>query len=843
MLDHELSRRREELGNHVTEYLARHGIVPNGSGMIQCQSGKHTDSRPSMRLKKPRDNGVYCYTCKTSMDIFDLANKLENKPLNGPEFITDNVNHLSNLFGYPALEIKLTKKQEHELSCERLHRVAYAYFQANSHLDNAHARGWTDNDDALRRLGVGTVDNKDALVKAVAKEFGCHTSELYDYGLDTRCFGSDKLTFTLFDPKGNPIGFAGRDLNYEKKRDAGDRDARKYINPAHVSEGEGGHWRGNPLYYKNRYVYNIHNAKRAPRTIILEGYADVVECELKGVQGGIAVGGTALDKEKIHVMERTGLRDIVLGFDFDLKEGRPGQTATVTAIKAFRAFPEIRLRVLNWFSVVDRIVESDPKVTSIDVDYFLGKYGRDHFDRLLRESIHPIEFQLKEMEETGADQKKVVQDILEDVAARSTPLDAIHQVKVIAKQTGMDEDLLREEVKRQLRLRDKDTLRELHKIEKKYERYRYNAETVTDQIDAYSNMATEMKALNPDAGSISVDSELQWVTQADAMADGTAERAPYIRTGVDVIDSDLGGGLPLNGKLLVFGGKPQVGKTMLQNRIAGNILNLNPNSDVRVFVWTLDDNKETWLYRLLTVISGLPLYKCQRAYQYIRDKSDRERLDMARQKVRKWIKEGRLIIKDAQEGNNVAILEGYIEKLMAKTSAPVIILFDNFHKTQGANDRTTIEQTAERIRNLTHKYRVTILANAELRKTGADQSSRVSREPDDEDLKETGKLSYDADYTVILDSPKQRMPLKPDDPDFKGKVYTDVPNTYWTRDDDIEHLPIIWYKRMKNKIFNLTGQEFDKRYLKFDPLYVNYRTHKPTINMVVDAEKDTSRKL
>ena len=74
MLDIDFEKRREELGGHLVDYLAHHGIIPNGSGMIQCLSGKHSDSHPSMRVKKPNENGLYCFTCQSHLDIFDLAN-------------------------------------------------------------------------------------------------------------------------------------------------------------------------------------------------------------------------------------------------------------------------------------------------------------------------------------------------------------------------------------------------------------------------------------------------------------------------------------------------------------------------------------------------------------------------------------------------------------------------------------------------------------------------------------------------------------------------------------------------------------------------------------------------
>lgn len=843
MLDSELEKRREELARHVVEYLAHNGIVPNSSGSIKCITGEHADNHPSMRIKQPKNDGLFCYTCNKSFDIFDIAHILEGKPIKDREFISENVNYLSEMFGYAPIEVKITKKQEHSLSCERLHKVAFSYFRNHLHYDHAHGRGWNTNDDVLWRLGIGTVDNKDAMAQAVAKDFGCHTAQLYDYGLDMRCFGADKLTFTLFNAKGEPIGFAGRDMSYEKKREAKDPNARKYLNPTHIHESGDGTYKGNPLYYKNKYLYNIHNAKKASTTLLVEGYADVVECELNGIEGAVAAGGTALNREKIQTLERTGLKDVVLGFDYDISEYRAGQTASIAAIKEFRGFPDIRLRVLNWYRVVDKLVENDPNLKSLDVDYFLGKCGAKATRRLISEAIHPIEFQLQEMDETGADKDKAVGDIIEDVASRSTPLDAIRQVKIIAQHTGMDEDLLREEVKRHIRLRDKDVLNELHKIEKKYQKDLYRAETVTDQIEAYANMASEMKTLSPDLNVISVDNELSWINEAEAMSDGTADKVPFAKTGVKCIDEDLGGGIPLNGKLLVFGGKAQVGKTMLQNRLAGNILKLNRDQDVRVFVWTLDDNKETWYYRLLSVVSGLPLYKCQRSYQYIRDKHEREQLEHARTEIRNWIKKGRLVIKDAQEGSNVAVLENYVENLTSKSGVPLVIFFDNFHKTENAQDRSSLEQTAGRIRNLTHKYRVTILANAELRKTGADQSTKILKEPTTEDLKETGKLHYDADYAVILDNPMMRMPLRPDDPDYKGKVYTDVPNTFWTRPDDNEHLPIIWYKREKNKIFNLSGRNYNKEYLKFDPIYVKYIPHKKTVDMAIDADVDKSTRL
>lgn len=110
-----------------------------------------------------------------------------------------------------------------------------------------------------------------------------------------------RLMFPIHNESGKIIGFGGRAL--------APHDEPKYLNSPET-----------PIYRKSYVLYNLHRAKetirKLDRTILVEGYMDVVGVFGAGVHEVVASCGTALTSTQVRALKRHSER-IVVNFDPD----------------------------------------------------------------------------------------------------------------------------------------------------------------------------------------------------------------------------------------------------------------------------------------------------------------------------------------------------------------------------------------------------------------------------------------------------------------------------------------------------------------------------------------------
>ncbi len=149
--------------------------------------------------------------------------------------------------------------------------------------------GWSNLIDFLTGKGIG-----ETAVEA------CGLALRKDQGRPYDRF-RDRIIFTLFDPAGRAIGFAGRGM---------EKDAQpKYLNSPET-----------PIYRKSRTLYGLHKAlpfvKEQDAIIVVEGYMDFLSLYEAGVRNVVATSGTALTADHAHMLRRFAPR-ATLVFDGD----------------------------------------------------------------------------------------------------------------------------------------------------------------------------------------------------------------------------------------------------------------------------------------------------------------------------------------------------------------------------------------------------------------------------------------------------------------------------------------------------------------------------------------------
>ena len=128
----------------------------------------------------------------------------------------------------------------------------------------------------------------------------------------------NRVIFPIEDHRGRVVGFGGRILGHGEP---------KYLNSPET-----------PLFHKGAELYGLHRARReigvTGRSIVVEGYMDVVSLAQFGINNAVATLGTATTATHVQRLFRLG-PDIVFCFDGD----RAGRAAAWKAMQA--ALPEL----------------------------------------------------------------------------------------------------------------------------------------------------------------------------------------------------------------------------------------------------------------------------------------------------------------------------------------------------------------------------------------------------------------------------------------------------------------------------------------------------------------------
>lgn len=124
-----------------------------------------------------------------------------------------------------------------------------------------------------------------------------------------------RIIFPLFDHRGNPIGFSGRVLPWDK------RETGKYINSPET-----------PLYHKSSVLYGLNMSrsfiKKKKTAIVVEGELDLISLWQADIKNVVAIKGSALTEDQVRLLSRFAEK-FILSLDSDMA----GDAATRRGIK------------------------------------------------------------------------------------------------------------------------------------------------------------------------------------------------------------------------------------------------------------------------------------------------------------------------------------------------------------------------------------------------------------------------------------------------------------------------------------------------------------------------------
>ncbi len=311
----------------------------------------HDERTPSMSVSP---EGFYkCFGCGVGGDsITFVREKL------GLSFV-DAIEMLADRMGYQLRYTSETDNQVHSRKKELkeiLAKAADFYSQELLKADSGgkarsylRTRGYGAEEIKKWKLGWAPLES-DTLYHALKVPFDL----LVSAGLASRYengeygdFFRARILFPVFNQSGEPVAFGGRILP--------EGSGPKYLNS-----------RDSEVYSKTRELYGLHRAKdkivAQERSVVLEGYTDVIAVHSAGIEESVATCGTSLTDEHLRSLSRFS-KNLILAFDPD----SAGSSAMARAYDTIRTLEDLELEI----KVAKLPADKDPaELAASDPDFF-----------------------------------------------------------------------------------------------------------------------------------------------------------------------------------------------------------------------------------------------------------------------------------------------------------------------------------------------------------------------------------------------------------------------------------------------------------------------------------------
>lgn len=298
-LTSEKVKERADIVEVVGDYLP---LKKKGQNMWAC-CPFHGEKSPSFSVS-PAKQIYKCFGCGKAGDPIQFVMDIE-----GVGF-QEAIRHLAGKYG---IEVEEDEARTPEQNLEQNEReslfialnFARDFFVKNLQSDEGKSIGLSYfkergfNPHIIEKFDLGyALEGWDYLLKA-AKKAGFEEDILLKAGLILQKEGDPsrlydrfrgRVTFTIHNISGKPIGFGARILTKDKNQP-------KYINSPET-----------PIYHKSDVLYGMFQAKKAIRDLdncyLVEGYTDVISMHLSGIENVVSSSGTSLTDGQIKLIKR-----------------------------------------------------------------------------------------------------------------------------------------------------------------------------------------------------------------------------------------------------------------------------------------------------------------------------------------------------------------------------------------------------------------------------------------------------------------------------------------------------------------------------------------------------------
>lgn len=358
------------IGNYVN--LKRRGASYQGL----CPF--HHEKTPSFSVT-PDKQIFHCFGCGVGGNVIRFIMKIENIGFTeAVEFLADRANitlpTYDQTFGSISQE-ELKRRQEAKYEMYEINKAAGRFFYENIEKSNVAQRYIVERKiepKTVAKFGLGYALADNGLSKHLLslgfKEENILATGLVgksDRGILYDKF-KERFMFPIFDIRKRLIAFGGRTL--ESKESMKAKGIPKYVNSPE-----------NLIYSKGHHLYGLNLAKgdnrKLKRILVVEGYMDVISPHQAGITNVVASLGTALTEQQGRLLRRYA-EEVVLSYDSD----EAGQKAKLRGIEIMQAL-DVPVKVLKMGGA------KDP-------DEYIIKYGPERFEKLVENSISPVEYKV-----------------------------------------------------------------------------------------------------------------------------------------------------------------------------------------------------------------------------------------------------------------------------------------------------------------------------------------------------------------------------------------------------------------------------------------------------------------
>jgi replicative DNA helicase len=213
------------------------------------------------------------------------------------------------------------------------------------------------------------------------------------------------------------------------------------------------------------------------------------------------------------------------------------------------------------------------------------------------------------------------------------------------------------------------------------------------------------------------------------------------------IDREL---LGLQSGLYIIAADPNIGKTALLVSLMIDVL--NSNADASCLFYSMDDSRDMIVNRLLAHLADMRINDVRFK---MADDRQKQLLENAYQLLTRWFQEGRI---DIREGSDFLTMSRINSEIRRHDNREKLVVFiDGLYNVplETAHDSIRVEniERANQVKQLVRSFKVPVIATAEFRKQGREESAQAKKERTLHDIMETGKYGYNADLAILL-SPK-----------------------------------------------------------------------------------------
>jgi DNA primase len=431
-------RRQADIVRIVSDYVS---LKKKGANHWAC-CPFHGEKSPSFSVNGSKQF-FKCFGCGKAGDVFTFVMEIEGSPF--PEAVQTVAEKMGIPIPAPDNSREYEEADRRRADLLQLNQWAAEFFELNltgtgegkRALEYLDRRGLTEQTRKTFRIGYApnTWDSMGNFLRTrgasrsqiessglvTLKESRGETSRNNDNGFYDRFRG--RLMFPITDAQGRIIAFGGRII--------GDGEP-KYLNSPETA-----------LYTKGHNLFGLHFAKEAIRkrgyVVLVEGYLDFLVPFQAGVQNLVASLGTALTDHQVKLLGRY-VRQIVVNFDPD--------SAGVAATRR-----SLEVLLTNGFKVN---VLTLPE--NLDPDEFIGKYGAESYQKLLRTSSRFLDYIVEQAvrthdQATPSGKVETINEILPYLKLVSDRIEVLEYVDRIADRLRIDSKLIRNEFRKAVEAR------------------------------------------------------------------------------------------------------------------------------------------------------------------------------------------------------------------------------------------------------------------------------------------------------------------------------------------------------------------------------------------------------